>query len=228
LLVSDLSEFEFLPLCQTLGKTAVYNLIELNLKWQKEIFEHILELTGNKNSPDLMIFTNRQTKYSGVSIKKYCRREFPHLRLNVQAMPDSRNPRDTFSPVQSTFSKTPASVKMTQLVEELSQKYDEVTVWNLESPALAPAHFTEIFANLAGTGSMYILTSARNRLILLSCPGAGPGVGRKTVDSKIPALYDMESLPDIIAGLRLQNSGLSKRRAGELAEAMNVIRRELR
>jgi hypothetical protein len=247
LFVPDAREYEFLPLVKTLGQTAIEILFGLNFKWQKENFDFINENFGSPGkidekgeACDLFIYAKKDLKFSitaqdtKIHIKEHIKKEFPGLKIKLCAyipVPFSAmgKLKTTAALKELNYPLNSTSGTMKCIFEQLSKKYSRVTVWNLESPVLAPVHFSSVFSNTHKPGVLLTIRSRRDKLVLLSYNSENIEASQAPQLSNhvIPALYDLQSIQNIIVYFNDQNSTLFVKRANELAAVIQSIQRFL-
>lgn len=194
LIIPDTDDYSFLPLSKKSANSLFESLLLLNLSWQ---IQSIKSALARQRFDTFIFFSGSKPVKNKPEIKKI------------------------FYPVTPFFKTKSSSAimqeKMQSILNELSEKYFQCAVWNLESPLIHAAHIDKALQ----PGVVLNISSCENRPLLIS-----NNVEKKEQRNMIlPALYDLHSISDIIRNM--SSDDIYSDRALELKSTMDLIRRSL-
>ena len=228
LYLPDSSQYNFFPICKILGNQALEKILLFNLKWQQGIFKS-LALKKDRNI-DIFVYSEKDVHYDGIAVKNFLKQQFPQLKFKHRSIASISNPNlnvnnspaaaiETLQKLNYPFHSTAG--KINGIVQSLQKQYNQVTVWNLESPVLN----VEQFFNTLNPGEILKISSLNERLILLSLLKHNENQEQnfQIISRKIPAVFDLPSIQMLICHLKKINDPLTDTLAGELADVLKSI-----
>jgi len=240
-LVPEISDYEFLPLHNLIGKTALEYLFKLNYYWQKDNLKYIQKMVSEPCADHPTFYSSGYDFfiYSKKNSKKDINKEFDgfniHLKKKNPVLGDKARLKINLTEIPGSDNSSAGKLKA--VFQELMEYYNMVTVWNLESLSLEPAHFSQVLSATVKSNVLCTITGFQNRLVLISCNLKNLSshvIQNEYVNkefeirnSQISSLFDLSSIHDTICDFEKINSPVTISRARELAQALKSIGQNL-